>query len=74
MARKLFPSSYECDCGHESHFFENTIKEMKQMSKKKKVRLGDGSEKNEHTIVFYKGEAAEIECPKLGKCAISEYE
>ena len=74
MAKELFPSSYECDCGHESHFFENTIKEMKHMSEKKEVRLGDASKKNEHSIIFYKGEATEIKCPRLGNCIISEYE
>ena len=53
MSKKLFPSSYECDCGHQSHFFESTIKEMKATSMKKKVHLGD-SEEAEHTIVFHK--------------------
>jgi len=72
MTKELFPSSYECDCGHESHFFENTIKEMKRMSKKKEVRLGDSTE-DEHTIIFYKGKAVEIICPKLGKCNVSGY-
>ncbi len=73
MAKELFPSSFECDCGHESHFSESTIREMKKMSKKKKVLLGD-SEKTEHIIVFHKGKAVEIECPKKGKCKIIEYE
>ncbi len=73
MAKGLFPSSYECDCGHESNFFENTIREMKRMSKKKRVRLGD-SAKNEHKIIFHKGEAIEIECPEKGRCIISEFE
>jgi hypothetical protein len=70
MAIEIFPSSYRCDCGHESDFFENTVREMEKMSKKKRVRLGDSAE-DEHTIVFYKGEAVEILCPKLGKCAIT---
>ena len=41
MPKEIFPSSYECDCGRRSHFFENTIREMKAMSRKKKMRLGD---------------------------------
>ena len=41
MPKEIFPSSYECDCGHQSHFSENTIREIKAMSRKKKVRLGD---------------------------------
>lgn len=73
MAKELFSSSFKCDCGQESHFFENTIRDMKIMSKKKKVRLSD-SEKNEHTIVFHKGKAIEIECSEKGKCIISESE
>lgn len=66
MPREIFPSSYECDCGHQSHFFENTIKEMKAMSHKKRVRLGD-SAKDEHYIVFYKGEMVDIICPHEGE-------
>ncbi len=42
------------------------------MSKKKEVRLGDSAE-DEHTIIFYKGKAVEIICPKLGKCNVSGY-
>jgi hypothetical protein len=65
MPREIFPSSYECDCGHKSHFFENTIKEMKAMSKRKnkRLRLND-SEADQHVIVFYQGEMEEIICPK----------
>ncbi|MDM8527943.1 hypothetical protein QUF58_06970 [Anaerolineales bacterium HSG24] len=54
MAKQIIPSSFKCDCGHESNFFESTIRDMKRMSKKKKVYLGD-SEEDEHTIIFYKG-------------------
>jgi len=71
MAKQLFPSSFECDCGHESDFSENTVREMEKMSKKKKTRLGDD---DKHTIIFYKGNATEIICPKLGKCKITEIE
>ena len=60
-------------CGHESDFFESTVREMEKMSKKKRVSLGDG-EDNEHTIVFYKGNAIEILCPELGTCAITDSE
>ena len=63
MPKEIFPSSYECDCGHQSHFFENTIRDIKAMSRKKKVRLGD-SATDEHFIVFYKGEMVDILCPK----------
>jgi hypothetical protein len=63
MPKEIFPSSYECDCGHQSHFFENTIKAMKAMSQNKRIRLGD-SAAEEHTIVFHKGEMVENLCPK----------
>ena len=62
MPREIFPSSYLCDCGHQSDFFENTIQEIKAMSLKKKEYLGD-SAPQEHTIVFYKGEMIDIICP-----------
>lgn len=70
MASELFPSSFRCDCGEELHFFERTVRKMKQMSKNKRVRLGEA----EHTIVFYRGEAIEIICPKLKSCLITESE
>ncbi len=63
MPKEIFPSSFECDCGHQSDFFENTVREMKAMSQKKKVYLAD-SAPEEHTIVFYKGKMVEIQCPK----------
>ena len=65
MPREIIPSSFECDCGHQSHFFENTIREMKKMSHKKRVRLGDAGGKNEHWIVFEKGKMVDIICPKV---------
>ncbi len=70
MATEIFPSSFRCDCGQELDFFESTIQEMKKMSKKKQVRLGE----NKHTIVFDKGKAIEILCPKLKKCTITDEE
>src|SRR6266568_1491896 len=62
MPKEIFPSSFECDCGHQSDFFENTVREMKAMSQKKKVYLAD-SAPEEHTIVFYKGKMVAIQCP-----------
>jgi hypothetical protein len=62
MPKEIYPSSYLCDCGHQSDFFENTIREIKAMSLKKKVYLGDAAPQ-EHTIVFYKGEMIDIICP-----------
>ena len=63
MPKEIFPSSFECDCGHQSQYFENTVKEMKAMSQKKKVYLGDAAPE-EHTIVFHRGKLVKIRCPK----------
>jgi hypothetical protein len=63
----IIPSSYQCACGHQSHFSENTVKEAKEHSKKskKKLRLGD-SETNEHWVIYEKGCCTGVECPDLG--------
>jgi hypothetical protein len=63
MSKEIFPSSYECDCGHQSHFSEGTVNAMKEMSRKKEVRLGDAAP-DEHVIVFHRGEMVEIRCPQ----------
>jgi hypothetical protein len=63
MPKEIFPSSFECDCGHQSDFSENTVREIKAMSQKKKVYLAD-SAPEEHTIVFYRGKMVQIQCPK----------
>ena len=74
MATHIFPSSYRCDCGHESHFCENTVREMEEMSSRNNRRsycLSD-SEREEHDIVFSAGHAVSVDCPRLGKCPITE--
>src|SRR2546426_4868570 len=63
MPKEIFPSSFAYDCGHQSDFSENTVREMKTMSQKKKVYLAD-SAPEEHTIVFHRGKLVEIQCPK----------
>ncbi|MBI2955303.1 MAG: orotate phosphoribosyltransferase [Chloroflexi bacterium] len=63
MPKEIVPSSYECECGHQSHFFENTIREAKSSSFKKRIYLLD-SEREEHTIVFHQGQMVDIICPK----------
>ncbi len=40
MPKEILPSSFECDC-HQSHFFENITRDIKAMSRKNKVYLGD---------------------------------
>ena len=63
MPKEIDFSSYECDCGHPSHFFANTIKEAKAISQKRTVRLGD-FEADEHIIVFEHGKMVGIICPR----------
>jgi hypothetical protein len=63
MSKEIFPSSYECDCGQQSHFFENMVKAMKAMSQKKRVRLVDAA-LEEHIIVFDQGGMVEVIYPK----------
>jgi hypothetical protein len=63
VPKEIFESSYECDCGHQSHFCVSTVWEVKATSMKKTVHLLD-PEREEHTIVFYKGKMVDILCPK----------
>ena len=64
MPKELFPSSFECDCGHQSDFSEGTVREMKRMSLRKEARLADGSGPTGHIIVFRGGKMVDILCPE----------
>lgn len=72
MARRLIPSSFECDCGHRSHFSESTVREMEEGSRKRRkvIHLLD-SEAEEHAIEFSNGRATTVICPKLGRQEIT---
>jgi hypothetical protein len=63
MPKEIFPLSFECDCGHQSDFAERIVRDMRAMSRQKKVYLRDAAPE-EHTIVFYRGKLVEIQCPK----------
>ena len=63
MPKEIFPSSFECDCGHQSDFAERIVRDLRAMSQQKKVYLRDAAPE-EHTIVFYRGKLLEIQCPK----------
>ena len=65
MPREIFPSSYECDCGHQLNFFENTIREMKEISYRKREGISEGGDR--HAAFFYKGVFVAMFCPKIGK-------
>jgi hypothetical protein len=73
MAVELFPSSYRCDCGHHSDFCENTVRELSEMSKRKKQVLADSSEPA-HCIEFSRGKPVAVICPKLGRRKITRWE
>jgi hypothetical protein len=67
MARFVYPSSFVCDCGHQSHFFENTVREAaaNSLRRRKNIELLD-SEAEEHAIEFAEGHPVAITCPRLG--------
>lgn len=65
MPKEIYPSSYVCDCGAESDHFENTIREMKQMSHRKRQELV--ADDGEHEIIFADGEFVAMWCPKEQK-------
>ena len=72
MARHLIPSSFECDCGHRSHFGVSTVGEMEADSRRRrKPMLLLDSEPEEHAVEFEKGRATAVICPKLGRCEIT---
>jgi hypothetical protein len=75
VARHLYPSSFECDCGHQSHFFENTVREVAadSLRRRKTVKLLD-SEREKHAVEFVKGRPVAVHCPKLGRCKIGAVE
>jgi hypothetical protein len=72
MARRIVPSSFQCDCGHQSHFGEGTVREMEEDSRHrhKRIQLLD-SEADEHAIEFEEGVATAVICPKQGRRKIT---
>lgn len=67
MPTEIEPSSYQCACGHVAHFHENTIKEVKASSHKKRQWLAEGGNREtEHVIIFQDGRMADILCPEEG--------
>jgi hypothetical protein len=72
MARLVVPSSFECDCGHQSHFCEGTVRDMEADSgRRRKPMLLLDSEAEEHAIEFEGGVATADICPKLGRRKIT---
>jgi hypothetical protein len=61
MAKEICPSSYVCDCGYQCDFFENTVREMKQLSARRPQRLG--ADDGRHVVVFDQGRMVDLICP-----------
>jgi hypothetical protein len=75
MARPLSISSFECDCGHQSHFGIGTVREMEANSRRcrKTIELWD-SEREDHAVEFVGGRAVAMICPKLGRRELDPFE
>ena len=65
MPREIYPSSYVCDCGQESHHFEDTIRELKAESHRRRQTLV--ADDGEHKIIFRDGKMVAMYCPVAGK-------
>ncbi len=65
MPKEIYPSAYLCDCGFVCDFFENTVREIKKASNKRRQYLiaDDGM----HEVVFCEGGMVDVICPKLSK-------
>ena len=71
MALSVIPSSFECDCGHQSHFCENVVREIEELTRRaRKPQILIDSEPDEHRIEFHRGKATAVICPRLGRCEI----
>jgi LexA DNA binding domain-containing protein len=68
MAKEIFPSSYLCNCGHQLEFSENTVRELKQKSKRKRQWLIEtlADRSREHVVVFDGGKMVDLLCPDDG--------
>ena len=62
MPKEIFPCSYLCDCGRQVNFFENTVWEMERISRRKRTSIGEGGDR--HRVIFDKGRAVGMYCPK----------
>ncbi len=68
MPKEILFSSYLCECGHEIDLSENTVREVKQKSKRKRQWLMEtcADRAGEHVVVFDGGEMVDILCPDDG--------
>jgi len=64
MPKLIYPSSYLCDCGFRCDFFENTIREITEVSRRRPKKQYLIADDNQHEVVFHKGEWIGIICPK----------
>ena len=66
MPKEIEPSSYQCHCGYVAHFFENTVKGVKERSFGKRQCLSGGTGIEKHIVVFEGGKMTAMLCPKQG--------
>jgi repressor LexA len=64
MPKQIDVSSFECDCGYQLHFAENTIREMMRATYRKRGGISEGDDR--HAAIFHRGEFVAIFCPKAG--------
>jgi hypothetical protein len=68
MPKEISFSSFLCDCGYQIDFSENTVREVKQKSKRKRQWLMETCDDpaKEHVVVFEGGEMVDVLCPDDG--------
>jgi hypothetical protein len=62
MPQEIYPSLYVCDCGYRCDFSENTVREIKAASMKRRQALiaDDG----QHEVIFDRGSMVAVRCPR----------
>ena len=63
MPREIDGCSYVCDCGYQLDFCENTIREMKEGTRRKRGGISEGEDN--HAAFFHRGRFVAMYCPKV---------
>lgn len=64
MPREIGFSSYICDCGYRADFAERTVREMQELSRKKRGRHTLGCDDTKHAVIFEGGRMVDMVCRK----------
>ncbi len=65
MPEEIYPSTYVCNCGYRCEFSENTIREIKAASMKRRQELV--ADDDQHGVIFDHGEMVALYCPRKRK-------